>query len=111
MDDSKTGGGMTAQECSIKTCSNPARVKPRLKFYAHRKSTPAEAVLNIPLCGACSIGRIVGDVMTESGWLRIRALFAAKNKKAPKRRLTRLDFVDLSYGPGLNSGPKIGIGT
>lgn len=79
--------------CSKQGCDKEGVFRPVLLLRVHHNHPPAEAMLDLPLCGEHALEATVDDLVDDAGWAQITAQFAALGRQKPKRKLTavRLD--------------------
>jgi hypothetical protein len=83
-------------KCARTGCENKAEYFPKLLLYAHRGTTPADAVLDLPLCNECMLQTRVNDLVTDEWWRNIKEVFRAKGKQPPRKFLTKVAAVRIS---------------
>jgi hypothetical protein len=91
--------------CNHIDCIALARRYPVLILRPYPACTPAEAIIELPLCIEHSETTKPADLISDPAWQQIVEGFAKQGKARPKRRLTELRWISAeeaaSYGFGV----------
>ena len=81
--------------CLRKDCDKEGAFRPVLILRVHPHHTPAEAMLDLPLCGEHAMKTTVDDLVSEGGWDAICSQVTSIGRGKPKRELTvvRMDRI------------------
>jgi hypothetical protein len=84
--------------CKRIDCIAPAVAYPVLVLRAYPAGNPAEAMIELPICGDHAAVMVPADILTEEAWQSILDGFESQGLEAPKRSLLQMRWEYFAEG-------------